>query len=63
MAGLGTFIKNYAKGGFSPYALLSAAFGKSPFGNSGFLGSMLNKYTGAGLTGAENPFVFALVQH
>ena len=53
MAGLGTFIKNYAKGGFSPYALLSAAFGKSPFGNSGFLGSMLNKYTGAGLTGAE----------
>lgn len=53
MAGFGTFLKNYVKGGFSPYSLLSAAFGKSPFGNSGFLGSMLNKYTGAGLTGAE----------
>lgn len=53
MAGFATFLKNYAKGGFSPYSLLSAAFGKSPFGQTGFVGSLLNKYTGAGLTGAE----------
>lgn len=53
MAGFGTFLKNYAKGGFTPYALLSATFGKNPLGKSGFLGSFLNKFTGAGLTGAE----------
>lgn len=47
------FVKNFAKGGFSPYALLSASFGQSPFGKNGALASLWNKKTGAGLTGAE----------
>lgn len=47
------FIKNYASGGFSPYALISSIFGQKPFGSSGALKSLWNKKTGAGLTGAE----------
>lgn len=47
------FIKNYAKGGFSPYAFVSALTGKSPFGKGSAFTSLWNKYTGSGLTGAE----------
>lgn len=43
--------KNALKGGFSPFAWISALLGKDP--TSG-LSSLYNRFTGVGLTGAQN---------
>lgn len=45
-----SFFKNLVNGGFSPFAWISALLGKNT--QSG-LSSIYNKFTGAGLTGAE----------
>lgn len=50
MSRFGTFIKNYAKGGFSPFSLVSALTGNSSLG---VFSSLFNTMTGAGLNGAQ----------
>lgn len=48
--GFFNFVKNYAKGGFSPFAMLSAISGVNSIKA---ISSLYRSYTGAGLTGAQ----------